>query len=338
MSLGKILALTAAFLLAIIGFAVLFKDREEPLSSYGLSTYPVTTTSIKEPIEISLEPEVVKEEVLALPVVPVYVQKPEKPIVVEKKIVPPPPLPEANRIQELFNTTGKKLPFVETITYKSRVAWQKGRPAWLSDYASYYGTSRHFIARSLNGGPDYFKQDVAEGNKFNVFKQDYPLEFLLLIDASRCKMWLYAIAGDSHEKILLKTYPVSLGRSDSSSASGLLTPLGKYKLGSRIAIYKPKVMGLYKNQKTEMIQVFGTRWIPFEVAVGDTTAPAKGLGLHGVPFVANKKGELEEDLSSLGKFESDGCIRFAKDDIEEIYAIVITKPAYVELVKDILKQ
>jgi lipoprotein-anchoring transpeptidase ErfK/SrfK len=147
-------------------------------------------------------------------------------------------------------------------------------------------------------------------------------------------MWLYALSGEAREKILIKTYPVSLGRPDSTKESGILTPLGKFKLGSRIAIYKPKVIGHYKGQKTEMIQVFGTRWIPFETEIGETTLPAKGFGLHGVPWVKGKNGELEEDNSSLGKFESDGCVRMATSDMEEVYAIVITKPAYVELVKD----
>lgn len=339
MPLAKILALTAVFLLALIGVALISKDKsakditEVVKGTEKQNVSAIVHKSSVAPIEISLEPEIV---------VPPSATESVPALRVEEKVVPKvikhlesPVLPEANRTQELFSTTGKKFPFVETITYKSRVAWQKGRPAWLSDYASHYATSRHFIARSLNGTPDYLKQEIAEGNKFNVFKQDYPLEFNLVIDVSRCKLWLYAISGDSREKILIKDYQVSIGRPDSTKESGLLTPLGKYKLGSRIAIYKPKVMGHYKGEKTEMIQIFGTRWIPFEVAIGDTTAPAKGIGIHGVPWIKNKKGDLEEDLTSLGKFESDGCIRMAKDDIEEIYAIVITKPAYIELIKDI---
>jgi hypothetical protein len=343
MSLGKILGITAGLLLGLIGLALLYKTPSENSKSISIRPEPIQQEQAVSPvvhkvslapIEIALEPEV-----KAVPVVVMPKLEPKKPVVIEpeqeKPVAAKRSLPEADRIEELFNTTGKKLPFIETVTYKSRVAWQKGRPAWLSDYASYYGTSRHFIARSLNGSPDYFKQEIAEGNKFNVFKQDYPLEFHLAIDVSRCKMWLYAISGDKREKTLLKTYSVSLGRQDSSKESGLLTPIGKYKLGNRIAIYKPKVMGHYKGIKAEMIQVFGTRWIPFEVAMSDNSVPAKGLGLHGVPWVKNKKGDLEEDLSCLGKFESDGCVRMAAADVEEIYAIVITKPAYIELVKDI---
>lgn len=354
MSLGKILAITAVVLLSFIGFLAFFKEPKEdpkkdvvkgekvhsPLQASSLQVHKKPSGTTLEPIEISLEPAIrVAKPEPAVMVPENEIKKPEpqqvevnaKPLKVD---LPRIELPEADRISELFSTTGKKLPFIETVIYKSRVAWQKGRPAWLSDYASYYGTSRHFIARSLNGTPDYFKQEIAEGNKFNAFKENYPLEFQLVVDATRCKMWLYAISGEAREKTLIKTYPVSLGRPDSTRESGILTPLGKYKLGSRIAIYKPKVMGHYKGEKTEMIQVFGTRWIPFESEVGETTMPAKGFGLHGVPWVKGKNGELAEDASSLGKFESDGCVRMATSDMEEVYAIVITKPAYIELVKD----
>lgn len=100
-------------------------------------------------------------------------------------------LPEADRVDELFRKEGKKLPFVETITYKSRVPWQKGRPAWISDYASHYKTSRHFIARSLNGKPDYFQQDVKRGDRFNVYRQDKNIQFYLLF-------YLYLSKGSMH--------------------------------------------------------------------------------------------------------------------------------------------
>lgn len=251
-----------------------------------------------------------------------------KPAAVERS------LPDADLIYQLFNKGDPKLPFVETITYKSRVSWLKGRPAWLSDYAGHYGTSRHFIARSLNGKPDYLKQDIVEGDTFNVFIKDKNIQFHLLVDISRSKVWFYVFDQDSKELTLLKTYRVSLGRFDSQRASGLLTPLGKYSLGSKVAIYRPKVEGYYNGRKVEMMRIFGTRWIPFDKEIAGCTAPAKGLGIHGVPWVANASGVLVEDTSSLGKFESDGCIRFATEDIEELFAILLTKPTVIELVKD----
>ena len=61
---------------------------------------------------------------------------------------------------------------------------------------------------------------------------------------------------------------------------------------------------------------------------------ARGFGIHGVPWIENGQNELIPDESSLGKFESDGCIRLANADMEELFAIIITKPTTVEIVKD----
>jgi hypothetical protein len=324
----KFLVVFAILLFLTIGILAYFKTSKTP-------SKPAVKTTLSTPVEIELKPEV-----------RVINEKPQPPTVV--KTEPPKPtaqemtqtarssegLPTADRIEELFTTTGAKLPFVETVTYKSRVSWQKGRPAWLSDYATHYDTSRHFIARSLNGKADYFKQDVADGNKFNVFKPEKNIEFYIVIDTSRCKLWLYALDADVNERTLLKVYDVGLGRVDPSKASGLLTPLGKFSLGNKVAIFQPGNMGNYHGEKTEMIKVFGTRWIPFEKEIGETTEPAKGFGLHGVPWKPEENGKLAEEVASIGKYESDGCIRLATKDIEEIFAIIITKPATVELVKD----
>ncbi len=352
MSLPKMLAILAFILFSTIGVAAFFKGGPKESSAVTMTK----NASAGTPLEVELENEIsvvapITKTNEPIVTAPVSVAQPEPtsaaaaqvkstpaPIKVVENVAPPEVktgnVPEANRINEFFNKVDPKFPFVETIVYKSRVPWQKGRPAWLSDYATYYSTSRHFIARSLNGKADYFKQDVAEGDKFNVLKKDKNIEFYLVIDASRCKLWFYVYDADTKERTLVKTYQVGLGRVDASKPSGLLTPLGKYSLGSKIAIYKPKMMGTYNNQKVEMIRIFGSRWIPFEKEYPGATAPAKGFGIHGVPWVANEKGELIQDKASLGKYESDGCVRLATEDVEELFAIIITKPAYVELVKD----
>ncbi len=246
-------------------------------------------------------------------------------------------LPEANLIERLFTLDGTKLPIVETVSYTSRAPWLKGRPAWIADYATHYATSRHFIARSLNRKPDYITQKVSPGDKFNVFRKDKEIQFHLLIDLSRCKMWFYYIDTAAGERVLLKTYQVGLGRKDTHKASGLLTPTGKYKLGSKIAIYKPGSMGYFQEKKTEMIRVFGTRWIPFEEELGACSEPAKGFGIHGSPWAANSQGSLTEDKDHVGKYDSDGCIRLNSEDMEELFSIIITKPTTVELVSDFHK-
>jgi hypothetical protein len=336
MSYPKLLGILFVFLFSTIGLIALFKGKSG-------SAPPVALTEAI-PIEISLgslegPPRPVAPSTL-IPPIASPTPAPQPPPTAEVAPAPQPvsesddaELPDANRIEEFFNRDGKILPIVETITYKSRVSWQKGRPAWLSDYAAYYQTSRHFIARSLNGVPDYFKQEVAEGDRFNVLNPEKNFRFYLLIDLSRCKMWFYYDDLEAKERVLLKTYKVGLGRPDSSKRSGLLTPLGKYQLGSKIVIYKPKVMGYYNGERTEMIRIFGSRWIPFEKELGECSAPAKGFGIHGAPWVPNSAGDLVQNVASVGQYQSDGCIRLVGEDMEELFAIIITKPTIVELVR-----
>ncbi|MEX0962368.1 MAG: L,D-transpeptidase [Simkaniaceae bacterium] len=242
---------------------------------------------------------------------------------------------DVDDIYRLFTLSSSKYPFVETIRYTSRAPWLKGRPAWVADYASYFKTSKHFIARSLNGKPDYFSQKVKPGDRFNVFKKDRDISFHLLCDLSRCKLWFYAIDLDDNARYLMKTYKVGLGRLEDTSPSGSLTPTGKFLLGDKIALYKSGVTGYFQDEEAEMIQVFGTRWMPFGEEIGETSHPAKGYGIHGSPWVFDEKTEsLFEDRSKISHYESDGCIRLNREDIEEIFSIVITKPTVIEVVQD----
>lgn len=244
-------------------------------------------------------------------------------------------LPNADLVQRLFHPGQPMLPIVETITYSSRVPWQNERAAWVADYAAHYNTSRHFIARSLNRKPDYFTQNVANGDRFNVLKEGKNISFYLLVDLSRCKLWFYYLDGDSNERVLLKRYDVGLGRQDPSRGSGSLTPLGKYSLGSKVAIYRPTVTGIYQGERVEMVRIFGSRWIPFDQELAHCTEPAKGFGLHGAPYVEEGEAkELKESLAGIGRYDSDGCIRLAAADIEELFSIVISRPTTVEIVSD----
>lgn len=317
MNLPKLLAFVSLLLFGIIG-VVAFVKKE--------AAVPPVSAPVQIPLEIELDQEIQTVVPAAIPHAVAPYEKEEAVAAAD--------LPDGNRIEELFNKNGAKLPIVETIIYKSHVPWQKGRPAWLSDYANHYKTSRHFIARSLNGKADYLKQELAEGDKFNVLRKDKNFEFYLVVDTSRCRMWLYYLDLDDKHKVLLKTYQVGLGRLDASKTSGLLTPLGKYLLGDRVATFKPKVMGTHQGKKVEMITVFGTRWIPFEKEIANCTLPAKGFGLHGTPWTPGAQGILADSPDSIGKYESDGCIRLALPDIEELYAIIISRPTTIEIVRD----
>lgn len=345
MTFPKLLAAIACTLFGLIALAALFKGgKDQPAPTGQPAVVEVPLEKAKSPTPPTT-PKVAKpapkpaaqttQKIVAKPVTPPStppVPRPQPQVAVAQKT--PEELPEASRMDEFFNPRGAKFPIVETVTYTSRVDWQKGRAAWLSDYARHYQTSRHFIARSLNGGPDYFKQEVREGDRFNVLHPDKHLQFYLLVDLSRAKMWFYYDDLDAKQRTLVKTYRVGIGRPDSSKESGYLTPKGIYTVGNKIAIYKPKMIGFYNGDQVEMLTVFGSRWIPFEKEVRGCTAPAKGLGIHGVPWVPGANGELVQDVGSLGKYESDGCIRLATEDMEELFAVVITKPTVVEIVRD----
>lgn len=320
MSFPKILLLISIVLFGVIGGIAFFKKGSKEAPFYASQG----------PIEIELD-------VQPPPMAPTKPIEEKAPIVVSKVelVTQTADFPEVDRIEELFNKRDPRLPIVQTIAYKSQVPWQKGRPAWVADYASHYKTSRHFIARSLNGKADYDKQDVSDGVRFNVFNENKKFEFYLLADLETRKMWFYYLDNDTGERVLLKTYKIGVGRPDSGSPSGSLTPIGVYSLGDKVAVYKPKTMGFYQGEKTEMVRIFGTRWIPFEDEVRGCSAAAKGFGIHGLPLQPNAKGELVENQESLGRYESDGCIRLSTKDIEEIFAIIITKPAKIEIVQNL---
>ena len=316
MSTARNFLIGSALVFAVIGGLAWTKKKEVPVAAAPA------------PVEVPI----VQTQKIALAPKPVVKPQPKVP---EAMPLPAEDIPDVNRIGQLFALDSSKLPIVETVSYTSRVPWLKGRPAWIADYASYFGTSRHFIARSLNRKPDYFTQKISPGDRFNVFRKDMNIDFHLLIDLSRCRMLFYYIDKDANERVLLKTYRVGLGRPDSTRASGYLTPTGKYLLGEKVAIYKEGTMGFFQDEKTEMIRVFGTRWIPFEKEIENCSEAAKGYGLHGAPWVLDPvTGRYVEDASKIGKYESDGCIRLAAEDMEEIFAIVLTKPTTVELVKD----
>jgi len=242
---------------------------------------------------------------------------------------------EVDQIWRFFVSGKDRFPIVETLHYKSRVSWLKGRPAWVADYAAHYATSRHFIARSLSGKRDYSAQKVSVGDRFNVFSLNKNVTFHLVVDLSRCKMWFYYHDLDANEQELIKTYKVGLGRLDSSSHFSSLTPKGRFLLGDNVAIYKPGVKGYFQGEEVEMVQVFGTRWIPFADEVSGEGEDPRGYGFHGAPWIFDEeKDAYRESVETIEKYESDGCIRLKQDDIEELYSIVITKPTIVEVVTD----
>lgn len=242
---------------------------------------------------------------------------------------------DVDRMTLLFQPFPPTHPLVETISYASRVAWLTGRSAFLGDYASHYKTSKHFISRSLHGIGNYLSDKVSMGDRFNVLRTDKEIEFHLVLDLSRLKMWVYALDKGTQNRYLLKTYPVCAGRLDKTKLSGSLTPIGTFALGEEIAVYKPGTKGTIKNKTAEYITIFGKRWIPLKQEVANCSESCKGLGIHGMPWEMElTSGKYIEKRDGMGQFESEGCIRLLSEDIEELFSVVVSRPGFIHIVKD----
>lgn len=323
MSFARTFVIVAIVIFVSIGAAAYLKKSKvsSPLQSDKVSTTKPKTAYANGAIEIDLK----------------AITAPKQP---QKEPPQSPLLPKSNkqapvvdRIELLFQKDSA-LPIVETIEYKSRVPWKKGKTALLYDYAQHYNTPLDFVLRSVYGKTGDSHTPIHDGVQLNVLKLDKDFSFYLVIDISRCKLWLYYLDPESQEHFLLKTYSVGLGKKDPDKTSGLLTPIGTYSLGKRVAIYKPRMMGRYKNQRVELITVFGTRWIPFEKEIKDCSEPAKGFGIHGTPWIRDENDKLSDDTSSIGDYYSAGCIRLKSFDIEELYSIISSRDAVVEIVRD----
>jgi hypothetical protein len=250
----------------------------------------------------------------------------ERPVVIEHDAEP-------EGLSMLFSK-GSGCPIVETIAYKSHVSWKHHRPAWLIDYANYYKTPLDFIYRSLNGSANGGSSPVSEGMQFNVFRKNLDFRFHIVVSLSSCRIRLYYVIPQERRVVFLKSYQVCVGRKDSSRSSGHLTPVGMYELGSRVAVFRPRMMGMYKGKQVELMQVFGSHWIPFEKEIEGCSEPAKGYGIHGTPMGRpSQESELEEDNSSIGHCESDGCIRLAGKDMRELFSVISTRQTFVEIVQ-----
>lgn len=322
MSFPKIFITGSVVLFVAIGIAAVLKKREAPSVEKEVVVQAPVARVIPKPAPVVEKPVVktVSLQKQGVEIVPIHDTDPSELV---------------DRVDELFMTGPRRHSIVETITYTSRVPWLKGRPAWIADYASNYKTSKHFIARSLNRKADYFTQNVSPGARFNVLRSDIDISFQLITDLARCKMWFCWVNNETGERELIKVYQIGVGAIDRSMPSGTLTPIGKFKLGDKITTYKPGVMGFHRNERVEMIQIFGTRWIPFSSDEGVERDYGIGYGIHGAPsYTDPETGELVEIKECIGKFDSDGCIRLLASDLEELYAIIVTRPTTIEIFRD----
>ena len=173
MGFRKILFVVVIVAFAFIGVKAVKKRHsskkvvsEEMVSGEARGAHHADNDEISTPVLIDSDAIMIKNEANYSPAA---LQSPERVDLVDK----------------FFRVGHDKLPIVETVTYKSRVPWMKGRPAWIADYSTHYSTSCHFISRSLNRKASYQENRVSSGDQFNVLRSDVPLNFYLLVDMSK---------------------------------------------------------------------------------------------------------------------------------------------------------
>jgi len=313
MNLSRLFLIISVSLFVGIGFLSYLKKRV-PVQEQTTNVTEYENIELSQLAPLSPPPSVIP--------IPTQEAEVEKSVVIEHDEAP-------EGLAALFEKPSSS-PLVQTIRYKSRVPWKPRRSAWLVDYARHYKTPVDFICKSLDRGVN--PTSLSEGVQFNVFRLDFDFRFHLLVSLNSCRMRLYYVIPHEKKVVFLKSYPVCLGKKASSSVSGSLTPLGVFQLGSRVAVFKPNMMGMHKNKRVELVQVFGTHWIPFEREIAGCSEPARGFGIHGTPMLRNARGGLEEQLSSIGEFSSDGCIRLAGKDMQELFSVISTRKTYIEIV------
>lgn len=136
-----------------------------------------------------------------------------------------------------------------------------------------------------------------------------PKDFKLIVERSRCRAFLVDESG------IFKRYIVGLGK------PGHETTLGTYKIGNKQknpTWFKPGEGPIPPGDPRNEL---GTRWMPLVPA--EPGLPSD-LGLHGT--IAPE---------TIGTYSSNGCVRFLKEDIEELYDLIVRSTPVI--IKDVVK-
>lgn len=124
-----------------------------------------------------------------------------------------------------------------------------------------------------------------------------PKDFRLIVERSKCRAFLV------DENGIFKRYIVGLGK------PGHETTLGSYKIGNKQKNPTWFKQGEGPIPPGDPRNELGTRWMPLVPA--EPGLPSD-LGLHGT--IAPE---------TIGTYSSNGCVRFLKDDIEELYDLIV---------------
>jgi lipoprotein-anchoring transpeptidase ErfK/SrfK len=126
------------------------------------------------------------------------------------------------------------------------------------------------------------------GFAMHATAQDSPTNRVLVVSLQDRKL---ALVENGRVK---KIYTVAVGRPSSPS------PVGSFKIARRVA--NPVYQHDGKTVQPGPSNPVGTRWMGLSIA---------GYGIHGT-----------NEPRSIGKAASHGCIRMAKNDLEELYSLV----------------
>jgi len=153
------------------------------------------------------------------------------------------------------------------------------------------GDSLYKIAKEYRTTAELIKRSnnlvndkIVPGRKVKI----YTAPFSILVDKSQNTLILKT------DEEIIKTYIVSTGKNNS-------TPVGTFKITNKLI--NPtwfKAGAVVPADSPE--NILGTRWLGFDLA---------GYGIHGTT-----------EPQSLGKQATQGCVRMANPEVEELYAIV----------------
>ena len=190
---------------------------------------------------------------------------------------------EQSKIKAQLDEINRKLVFSQAPSPDSFFYTVKGGDA-LSKIAGKFNTTYEMIMLTNNK----YRTDIRVGERLKIIKGT----FNILVDKS--DFTLTVLLNNDY----IKQYKVGTGKDDK-------TPLGDFEIAEKMK--EPTWYaddGIYEFGHPK--NVLGTRWIGFKDKPG-----IYGYGIHGTA-----------DPDSIGKMESNGCIRLKNEDVEELYSFV----------------
>lgn len=154
-----------------------------------------------------------------------------------------------------------------------------------------YCTTLEAIQKSNNLPPT--SSTIRLGQSLTVFKGEWSIR----ISKSKFRLLLY------NKGKLFKVYKIATGK-------GNKTPEGKFVIAAKIKEPEWTNKGIKYPFGTPE-NVLGTRWMKLRAAKDNPNKHLTGYGIHGT---------WQPD--SLGKMASNGCIRMANKDVEELFTII----------------